>query len=151
MGMHNSTDRMRRVIRGLTKFYEQKHAALQGQQHKFADQFDPEIGEYSEEDPDEAYYGYIEELSRGLDAVLEELNVKLDPVPPGDPEDATDETLMAGARMIKWNVEVLDRETGQFVGRLEWGMYHRHDRFSIPGPPQITYLKARAGNTMIVS
>jgi hypothetical protein len=151
MGMHNSTDRMRRVIRGLTTFYEEKHHALKGQQRAFADEFDPDVSELGGRDPDEAYYAYIEELSKGVDEVLEELGVELEPVPPGDPEEATDETLMAGARMLKWNLEVVDRETGEFVGRLEWGMYHRHDRFAIPGPPQITYLKAAAGNTMIVS
>ncbi len=149
--MHNSTDRMRRVIRGLTKFYEEKHYAMQGREHEFSHAFDPDISEYSDEDPDHAYYAYIEELSKGVDAVLEELGVELDPLPPGSPDEVTDETLMAGARILKWDIEVRDRETGQFVGRLEWGMYHRHDRFAIPGPPQVTYLKARAGNTMIVS
>ncbi len=150
-GMHNSTDRMRRVIRGLSKFYEEKHYRMQGREHAFKEMFDPTVSEYSDEDPDHAYYAYIKELSQGVDQVLEELGVKLDPIPPGKPEDGSDETLMAGARMLKWDIEVLDRETGQYVGRLEWGMYHRHDRFAIPGPPQITYLKARAGNTMIVS
>ncbi len=150
-GMHNSTDRMRKVIRALTRFYEEKHHAMQGREREFAEDFDPDISEYAEEDPDGAYYDYIEELSRGVDQVLEELGVELEPKPPGEPEDASDETLMAGARILKWNIDVVDRESGEFVGRFEWGMYHRHDRFAIPGPPQITYLKARGGNTMIVS
>lgn len=149
--MHNSTDRMRKVIRALTRFYEEKHHKMKGREREFAAEFDPDVSEYADVDPDEAYYSYIDEMSKGVELVLEELGVELDPVPPGDPAEASDETLMAGARIVKWNIDVHDRESGQFVGRFEWGMYHRHDRFAIPGPPQITYLKARGGNTMIVS
>jgi hypothetical protein len=148
MGMHNSTDRMRNLIKALSQFYEGRHQKLQSRMHEFEDMFDPDTS-YGE-DPDEAYYAYVRELSEGVDEICEEVGVEIDPVPPGEPEDAKDELLTAGARMLKWTVEVTDRETGEFVGRLEWGLYHRHDRFSVPGPAQVTYLKARGGNTMIV-
>lgn len=148
--MHNSTDRMRKIIRGLTRFYEGKHQQMQGREREYKERFDPDVAEYSDQDPDGPYYDYIEELSEGIDELLEELGIELDPIPPGTPEEASDELLTAGTRMLKWNVEVYDSEQGEFVGRLEWGMYHRHDRFAVPGPAQITYLKARGGNTMIV-
>jgi hypothetical protein len=150
MGMHNSTDRLRKTINALTHFYEERHQRMQGRLGEYERTFDPDVAEYTDQNPDEPYYDYIEELSDGVDQVCEELGVELEPLPPGRPEDASDEQLMAGARLMKWNIDVRDRESGEFVGRFEWAMYHRHDRFAIPGPPQLTYLKARGGNTMIV-
>jgi hypothetical protein len=150
MGMHNSTDRMRKLISALTHFYQERHDQIQHRQADLEGNFDPDVPEYSSDDIDEPYYEYVRMLSEGVEEVCEQLGVELDPIPPGEPADASDELLSAGARMLKWNIEVHDRESGEFVGRLEWGLYHRHDRFSIPGPPQLTYLKARGGNTMIV-
>ncbi|PSG98026.1 hypothetical protein BRD56_02370 [Thermoplasmatales archaeon SW_10_69_26] len=150
MGMHNSTDRLRKTINALTHFYEQRHQQMQAKLGRYEQAFDPEVAEYTDKDPDGPYYDFIEELSEGVDQVCEELGVELDPLPPGDVENKSDEQLMAGARLMKWNVDVHDRDSGQFIGRFEWAMYHRHDRFSIPGPAQLTYLKARGGNTMVV-
>lgn len=151
MGMHNSTDRMRKVIAALSRFYHHRFEQMKARVGEFEGQFDPEISEYSDQDPDGAYYAYIEAMSQGVEEVLSELGVRLDPVPPGDPSEGSDELLMAGARLLKWDIKVYDASSGEFVGLLEWAMYHRHDRFAIPGPAQITYLKARGGNTMIVS
>lgn len=151
MGMHNATDRMRNVIKALSKFYHLRHQELQNTSTSFGDAFDPEVEYWEDEGSvDEPYFAYVDALSEGIEELLAELKVSLDPIPPGRPQDTNHETLMAGAHMLKWDIEVNDAESGQFVGRLEFALYHRHDRFSVPGPAQITYLKSRGGQTMMV-
>ncbi|MDX1612365.1 MAG: hypothetical protein R3185_08340, partial [Candidatus Thermoplasmatota archaeon] len=149
--MHNAANRMRRVIRALSKFYHLKHDAMQGRIKEFSADFNPEL-EYweGEADLDEPYYRYVAAMSEGIDELLAELKIKLSPVPPGVPGEAGHETLMAGAHMLKWDIEVEDAESGQYIGKLEFALYHRHDRFAVPGPAQISYLKARGGRTMMV-
>lgn len=151
MGMHNATNRMRRVIKGLSHFYHLKHQELQGDERAYAKSFDPEVEYWEDEGSiDEPYFRYIADMSDGIEELLAEMGVTLDPVPPGLASEAKHETLMAGAHMLKWDIEVHDADSGQFVGRLEFALYHRHDRFSVPGPAQISYIKSRGGQTMMV-
>ena len=63
---------------------------------------------------------------------------------------ALDDTLIGGARLLKRKIAGHDAKTGEYLGRFEWALYHRHDRFAVPGPAQITYLQARPGKTIMV-
>ena len=148
--MHSTTDRMRTVIGALTHFYNQRYEDLRGQHERFAEGFDPNLAEFGDGRVDAPYVAYINELSQGVDQVLAQLNVKIQPIPPGNIEEASDEVLMAGARMLKWVIAVSDATSGEYLGRFEWAIYRRHDRFAVPGPAQLSYLKARGGRTMMV-
>lgn len=151
MGMHNATDRMRKVIKGLSRFYHLKYQQLQGDEGRYSGDFNPDAEYWEDEGSvDQPYLSYINDLSEGIDELLAEMGVTLDPVPPGLASEVKHETLMAGAHMLKWDIEVHDADSGQFIGRLEWALYHRHDRFSVPGPAQISYIKSRGGRTMMV-
>lgn len=148
--MQHATDRMHQVIATLGRFYARRYDELRPQMERFGADFTPDPFGTGVANIDGPYYAYITELSQGIDDVLAKLKVRLEPVPPGPSAAANDEVLMAGVRALKWDISVIDAPSGEYLGLLQWALYRRHDRFAVPGPAQLTYLKARGGRTVMV-
>ncbi len=113
------------IIDALNGFYAQRHQMLKGEESDFLKRF--------RERGDPTYGQYFARLEQGREAYLDRLGVRIEH---GNFEDSWEETLQAGERVRLTPAEIVSRDSRP-IGRVIVALYHRHDRFEVPRPPEV--------------